>query len=406
MLNNSLNFALAIPLINILATLLTQFFTDSLFNPGLLRAVLIISFFFYFFLTNIIINRWNSLVIFTLFYYFLIILYNSSNISDSLYIYVKFFLSSFMLIIGYHFSQYKKYINNIIYVLVLCLLAVNINFIISNVFSLGGTSYKGTESIYYFGATGVNITKHLTILLLCMPLIYYLLDGRSKLKKYLNISNIFSIIIILFAFKRSAILVLIVGIFSIAYYYRSYSKSIKYAAIFSIILIILLPLIKNTVIDIVQSREQSIYLNNLDNLEKQARYQEVNYVIDFIKNGDLLTKVFGKDLFNDTVLFNTRRGIHTDYMILLSGSGIAGLLIYLFMHVYILYRLNIQYRFNKTDFHSLCLGTGTALVLGSLILGFAGTVNAVEPRATIFLVLGILLRLISINEKDLKNIKT
>ena len=148
MLNNSLNFALAIPLINIFATLLTQFFSGSFFNPGLIRAVLIISFFFYFFLTNIIINRWSILVLFTLTFYFLTIVFNSSNLSDSLYIYIKFFLSTFMLIVGYNFAQYKKFINNITYVLIFCLLAVNINFIISNIFSLGGTSYKGTASIF------------------------------------------------------------------------------------------------------------------------------------------------------------------------------------------------------------------------------------------------------------------
>ena len=108
MLNNSLNFALAIPIINLLATLLTQFFTGSLLNPGLIRAALIISFFFYFFLTNIIINRWSILVIFTLIFYLLILVFNSSNLSVSIYIYIKFFISTFMLIVGYNFSQYKK----------------------------------------------------------------------------------------------------------------------------------------------------------------------------------------------------------------------------------------------------------------------------------------------------------
>jgi O-antigen ligase len=169
------------------------------------------------------------------------------------------------------------------------------------------------------------------------------------------------------------------------------TKTIKYFFILLFAAVALSPIYLSQVLDNFQAREQAIDLTDEENLEKQARYQELNFAIDSWENGDLKHKLIGTDIFAAHEYFNLGRMLHTDYMTMLSGSGIIGLFGFLFIYGYIvfyLWRKRIRY---KHAFFAYAFAVGAAIMVNFLFMGVSGIAQAVEPRATVFLFIGMLI---------------
>jgi hypothetical protein len=77
-------------------------------------------------------------------------------------------------------------------------------------------------------------------------------------------------------------------------------------------------------------------------------------------------------------------------MTLFSGAGLIGIFLLLF-HYYsmikTLWQKNIQFR---TEINQLQFAVGLALVVSMILYGFSGLIQAIEPRATILLFIGVL----------------
>ncbi len=61
-------------------------------------------------------------------------------------------------------------------------------------------------------------------------------------------------------------------------------------------------------------------------------------------SGSFHHKLIGSEVFNDRLFFNSKRMLHTDYMIMLNGSGLIGFLLWFYMFVRLLREKNRFYR--------------------------------------------------------------
>ena len=171
------------------------------------------------------------------------------------------------------------------------------NFVISNIFGLGFTSYKGVENQLYFGVSGVNLAKHISVLLLLFPI----LNIYKQNFFWLTLSKVLffgGIIFILFAFKRSAILTLTLG-YLVYFFIMRDLKSLKNILIFSLVLLFISPLIIDQISDNFNARTEAIYLNDSENLDKQARFTEVQLVTQSVQENGTSYFLFGAELFNE-----------------------------------------------------------------------------------------------------------
>jgi len=135
------------------------------------------------------------------------------------------------------------------------------------------------------------------------------------------------------------------------------------------------------------------------NIEEEARYKEVPFVIDeILLSSDLKLMLFGKELFNSNGnyadgLFGDRR-LHVDYIGILHGSGVIGLTLYFLVYLFIFKRFRFLYRKNRTlskDEKATYKGLFYSFLITSLIISLSGQMYEITFRTMIFFTLGIIL---------------
>ena len=384
------NFIVSLPIINALATVFTNYFSDGVANPGQIRVLLVMLFGAYF-LTTKFPNK-NTVaklvLLYILFLLYLTLL--SSNFSTSFNVFLKVFVSYLFLFFGIYYSRNPDMLKRVSLSILVMLGIFIVNFIISNIFGLGARSYKGVENQLNFGASGVNLAKQVTPILLMMPIILkFFVKTINQRIIYLLIFG--GVLFVLFAFKRTPLASLFIGYLIIGLILPNKTKTIKYFFFLLFAAVALSPIYLDQVLDNFQAREKAIDLSDEENLEKQARYQEYNFAVDSWEQGDLKHKLIGTDIFAAHEYFNLERMLHTDYMTLLSGSGIIGLAFFMFIYFYIVYYLWKKHVRYRSAFFVYAFAVGTAIIVNFMLMGVSGIIQAVEPRATVFLFLGMLI---------------
>jgi hypothetical protein len=384
------NFIVVLPILNALSSVLTNYFSEGVASLGQIRVFLVFLFAAYFLTTKF--PHKNTLAKAVLIYlgFMLYLTLISTNFGTSFNVYLKFAVSYLFLFFGIYYIKNPEMMKRVSVSILVMLGIFILNFIISNIFGLGARSYKGVENQLNFGASGVNLAKQITPILLMMPIIlkFFIKSLNQKIIYALIFGGI---LFVLFAFKRTPLVSLFLGYLIIGLIIPNKAKTIKYFFVLLFAAVALSPIYLNQVLDNFQAREQAIDLSDEENLEKQARYQEFNFVLDSWGNGDLKHKLIGSDIFAAHEYFNLGRMLHTDYMTLLSGSGIIGLFGFLFIYAFIvvyLWRKHLRY---KNAFFAYSFAIGTAIIVNFLFMGVSGIAQAVEPRATVFLFLGMLI---------------
>ena len=384
------NIVILLPVLNALATVLVPYTLDGSVNIGMIRAFFIIVFGIYFLLNNFTIKFNLSIVTFIFLFYILFCVLIGKDYLVGFNVYFKFFVATIHLLFGLYFGS-RPFFTKRISISILIMLGIYvIDFIFSNIFNIGSSSYKGVENEINFGGSGVNLAKCVSAILLMVPIMFN--DFKSTiLKRVLIVLTIAGIIHVLFAFKRSGLTSLFLGYFIILIFYPNPLKKIQFSLRILILGLLLSPFIYEQILDNYQAREKAIRLDDQDNLEDQARYVEYQMGKNEWQKQNWDYKLFGAELFNSRLYFGTRRTFHTDYMTLLSGAGLTGVFLLLF-HYYsmikTLWQKNIQFR---TETNQLQFAVGLALVVSMILYGFSGLIQAIEPRATILLFIGSLI---------------
>jgi O-antigen ligase len=279
-----------------------------------------------------------------------------------------------------------------------------IDFMVANAFGLGETGYKGSSEDTFFGGGGVNLAKNISVILLMSPIIYQeLIADKSVNRRWLWIFYIalfFGIIFLGLALKRGAILGFALGGLTFLILAPNRIRNFKNVLVVFFVMLALSPFYWNRVMENLEIRSESIHLESEENLEKQGRYLEYQFVMDQWENADLSQQIFGANLFNEREHYSINRMFHTDYMSLLSGAGLLGLMIFVFTYFSILKELYSKVLNHPSVLNKRNWAIGAAIVVAVVVNGFSGTITSIEPRGMVMLYLGSLIGYASPKQKQ------
>lgn len=379
------SFIFLIPMINALTDMTIGYSNERIFAIfSIIRAVILYTVIFYIIRKNAKFK--DPLVISILLavsYYFIKVIF-SSNILLSLNSCLRMIVSLFMILAGYHIiNKYRDLIKiNKIYLWSLFVLILN--FAIAQVFKIGINPYDELETQFYLGGGGVQLITSLPFIIFTFPFAFQFV--KSPIQKYIYLFlSLLAVIIVLIAMKRIVVASLAVG-FGVFLFFSVVSKKTLFSFIIVFtILYATLPLYEG----IISSRGKRLEETNLQE-EKQAK-DFAWWLTDVRKNPKII--VFGREFLNsrDTI-GGGLRGLHVDYIILLHGSGIVGLLLYFnilyqiirrYLRLNRFYRSHLYYNVSKISFW--------ALILCILTISFSGGIVGITARSYAFLYLGVII---------------
>lgn len=383
---------LMIPMLNVVATIFTPYFPGGSLNPGVIRGVILTIFCIWFLLSRKHMNAISKSTYFFLFY-LLILCFFSSNILTTLYIYNKVFIASLFLPLALYFLNSEHIFLILIRTSIFALAILELNFLLSNFLGIGFATYKD-ESIL-FGESGVNITKYMVIFIMLIP--FYLKYEKNKpLRIFASILLVSGIIIVILGMKRSAILAISGGFLIYALMTPYKSRILRITPFIAAFVLLSGPYYIPIIEKRFKARQERVSMtyNQLSSSEEEGRLLEVQYTIEQTF-GDSFERIFiGYDLFLKKQFQGHRRMLHIDYMNMLGGAGIIGLSLFLFIYWRIWF---FAKKIKKTGVNSLAKNEIFAMICALLgvqaFMSFGGTMQGLDLRGTILLLLGAFLAL-------------
>jgi hypothetical protein len=252
------------------------------------------------------------------------------------------------------------------------LLITNILFTVSIIIfaSLGiGKDQYGAESGFRTGAFTFSAIYIGSFLLLTYPVQFR--DLKNKLAKgSLILLGVVTFIVLVLSVRRSAIVIVLIGAMVFVYLYRAHIRKILLNAIAVVfLLIVYFPLYEKPLMKQLATRSDVFNDKGVTkNLEEETRLEETRAVYrERIQNPDPIVFFFGQHLFDSPGNYDGGihgiRPLHLDTNIVLHGSGIIGLLI--FVSIYM--RLFHKFLVTKTRLPS-AIDTNLAGVFMSMFL--------------------------------------
>jgi hypothetical protein len=316
-------------------------------------------------------------------YYFIKVLF-SSNILLSLNSYLRMIVSLFMILAGYYIINNYHDLVRINKIYLWSLFALVVNFAIAQVFKIGLNPYDELETQFYLGGGGVQLITSLPFIIFTFP--FALQFEKKPIQKYIYlVLSFLAVLIVLIAMKRIVVAALAVG-FAIFLFFSVSSKKtfVSFIIIFTF-LYLTLPFYQG----IITTRSQRIEETNLQE-EKQAKDFDW-WLTDLKENPEIL--VFGREFLNsrDTI-GKGLRGLHVDYIILLHGTGLVGLLLYFNILLQIIRRyLRLKNFYRSNTFFKVSKISFWALLFCLLTVSFSGGIVGITARSYAFMYLGVIL---------------
>ncbi len=381
-------FFLSIPVINAIASNTTEYFSSDILNTGNLRALLIGLFAAWFLFTRLKNESLQRFILFYVAYYFILVLFSTDRLTSG-NLYLKFVLGVIMLPLGYYYINSIARLELLMKILLVTLGLHILNIVIANVFQLGTSDYL--DETFYFGAGRVNITKNILILVFMMPVTMLFI---RRYRKAVMAIYIIAFLITLVGIKRSVLISAAAGIVTYLAVKQRFTLLLRTVAAISVVLVVMM-LVFPEFISLFRSRFEArgerVELTE-ETIETEGRLSETETVFNAWKTGSFRHKLIGSEVFNDRLYFNTPRMLHTDYMIILNGSGLIGLFLWFLFFVQIIREKNKYYRGLKN--HILFREMNAVfwvLLVAQIVLSVSGTIYAIELRALIFLFWGAFL---------------
>ena len=207
--NKILLVVLSIPLLNVIATIAVGHISGGVLNPGTLRAIIIYFMFIYIFNKGL---PFNKLLIptYLLILVFLVSCLLSKNFFESFYVYLRFVIASMLFVVSYFAIRTKEHLLKFNRVIIIVLAIQVVYVILANVFKFGSSDYL--EGSFFFGETGVNITKEMGVAVFIAP-VFFSLETNKRFKIIAAGLFIAALIIIVVGLKRAALLSVAMGVF-------------------------------------------------------------------------------------------------------------------------------------------------------------------------------------------------
>jgi hypothetical protein len=334
-------------------------------------------------------NNLNSFLLIYILYLFGISML-ASNLMESIFDgFMKIAISLIMIPIGFKVAQLDK--NTMIKGVYWMVIALLLNYGVSQFFKLGVSVYS-EDSFYKGGATASA-----PIILSMSILIFFSAFNSNQLpysKIFTIILSSISIFIIILSVKRGAIFGLAAGL---AVYFIFTSKKLNSS--FRLVLIALgFIAIFSEYSGVIQKRVDA-RTTEKNEIQNENRYREVFYMLEEMETLSISQILFGYEPFNSSKImakyFGRPRQLHVDYTILLLGTGVVGLLIYLGLFWYIFrYSQRLKSLFIQNQLLSGRLevyenfALTSSLIVLSLTMSFSGGIQFISYRIILFLYIG------------------
>jgi len=362
---------------------------------------LFLTIFLFLFYKKSLFSEIRNIFFYLIFLYFLILLMTStSDFSTSSERFTKLFIPFIYFFIGILSSKsriitYTEFLRSsrlaaLIFILnfpISTLLNVRVrDYIVADNFSGGNliasSLYSGSVYliIFFFLSNYHSVVKY---------------KATNRLLDYLLLAGL--LIVLLLSLRRTAIISPVISILFLIYYRISFNKLVKLG--FQALLIIIV--VSTQFSDILEERYNArLSRFEANNIEEEGRYLETLLVTRNIFSFDNFKEsVFGKEFLNSSgnYGFYNDRVLHIDLNQILHGSGIFGLLIYLFFLGQILFSILVHR--GKSDLKSLSISIFILICINS----FSSGLLAVSYRTIVFLILGFLIGFLGLkNNEEIK----
>ena len=388
-----IRLAISIPIVNILLDMIMIFFPDLKGQIGILRTSYLLFIILYFFLQyGLEKTRYNILLLFYLLF-ILVLTLQTTDLRESLIDgFLKMSVSFLMIPVGMQLGKAKN--THIIKSLYFVLVILIINYIVSQVYKIGVSTYH--EDSFYQG--GASVTAPIIIAAILLVFFNSYNTKRLPYSRYINLFIVSaSVFIILISLKRGAILGFLAGVLI---YILVSSKKAGTALRLGLIALSLF-IFSNEYSDTLQKRidARSTERNEIQN---ENRYKETFYVIDELSKSNLYQITFGTEAFNSKSVmkkyFGRERQLHVDYNILLHGTGILGLIFYLYLfYMYVKMAWSIKRSsksFNDPVYKNL-IGENYSLIVSlitlSMVMSISGGLQFASYRVVLLFIVGFFL---------------
>jgi len=310
--------------------------------------------------------------------------------------------SSFFLI--NNLTRFKKLLNSIALIGVLYIA----NIIISTVFGITGKSYS--REIFQVGNIFTEGLNSMAYILVATPLILHL---RPRNRRLIFIIAIIIFVLVFVQLKRISILAILTGLM-IQILYSKNRISIVLGLVASVlIMLVAFPLYENILSVQYKARERRL---TTVNIQEEGRYQETFHAInETIFSNDLKLFLFGKEIFNSPGNYaNGKYGprmIHNDYNMILHGSGIIGLMLFIAWPIplYLFFRklkITAQYSFEDKKLFDIISVLFINLIIIGYLISISGSLKGILFNSIRVALMGSILRLLyEYSKKTLKRLK-
>ena len=256
-----------------------------------------------------------------LLFLFLLVLF-SSDVFASFKSFLKVSMTFMMLPVSFQivrdFDSFKR-LNKVIILLMLLYL---VNFAVMNFL---GISFKGYGDDITTGNIFTEGLNAMAYALVILPAAIFILQKREW---WLIILGIVVFITLVVSLKRISILAVFLGYLIIFFSLKRKGKMIKGGIVILAFLIASFPLYSDTFIEQLENRSSRFEMNSYKN---EGRYKETLIVFDQIFSfQDVPYSIIGKEIFNSPGTYGSAndwngRQLHSDYNVLLHGSGLMGI---------------------------------------------------------------------------------
>ena len=285
--------------------------------------------------------------------------------------------------LGFHYIRTTTKLKSLNTSLIIAASVICCSLIISQIYKLGVSVY--VEETFYTGGSGASIANSLSIIVLIAPSIYLLLETRLS-KIITTIILVIAATLIIVNFRRGAIIGILGGFFLYGIFTSRKIGLFKYV-IPSLCVLFLISYFFATAF---QYRFEA-RTDERHQLQSEARYTETLVVWDEFRNKSLKHSFFGSEPLNSAYYFG-RRSLHVDYNVLLHGTGIIGLSMYLLIYLTII-KLFIKY--NESDKKTLYFKEMRAVffsvITAALLIGFSRGLGSIGFQSILFLWLGAII---------------
>ena len=280
------------------------------------------------------------IVVYIAFLFFLITF--SSNFIYSAKLFIKATTPMLFFIVALTFIKNGEDFMRINKSIIILMILFLINILISNIFGLGQIQYEEEVTIDVGNIYTIGLNS-MAYFLVSLPVLLNMYHFRNKnYKLLLVVFSIITLIIMLILLKRAALIGLVVGYFIWFVTSRLKNKIMisRILIIVAIALTISYPIYKGLLIEKFKAREDRF---KIDTYETEGRYLENIIVLkEIFSFNDMVYSLFGREMFNSPGNYGEgawgTRQLHSDYANILNGSGIIGMLFYLYVN-YAIFKL-------------------------------------------------------------------